>query len=89
MLSIRDIQDGLSAESQDLPGNLSFKVVRSKRIHDVWQVELDPESAIADNGKRNIVLDEALEGARAWWPGSPNGKADVLAVVPEEALAGR
>ena len=86
MLSIRDIQDGLSAESQDLPGNLSFKVVRSKRIHDVWQVELDPESAIADNGKRNIVLDEALEGARAWWPGSPNGKADVLAVVPEEAL---
>lgn len=85
MLSIRDIQDGLSAESDDLPSSLSFKVVSTKRIDDVWQVELDPESASADNGKRNIVLDEALEGARAWWAGPPKGRADVLAVMPEEA----
>ena len=85
MLSTRDIQDGLSAESDDLPSSLSFRVVSAKRIDDIWQIELDPESASADNGKRNIVLDEALEGARAWWAGPPKGKADVLAVMPEEA----
>lgn len=85
MLSVRDIQDGLSVESEELPSSLSFKVVAVKRIDDVWRVEVDPGSAVADNGKRNIVLDEALEGARAWWAGPPKGKADVLAVLPEEA----
>ena len=83
--SISDVQDGLRAESQDLPESLSFKVTGSRRIDDVWHVVLEPESAIADNGKRNIVLDEALEGSRAWWPGPPKGKAEVLAVIPEES----
>lgn len=84
-LTITEIQDGLRAEAADLPDSLSFKVHASKRIDDVWSVELDPETGIADNGKRNVVLDEALEGARAWWAGPPKGKAGILAVIPEEA----
>ena len=28
-------------------------------------------------------LDDSLEGAAAWWPGQPSGKADVLSVAPE------
>ncbi|OYX29921.1 MAG: hypothetical protein B7Z03_07695 [Hydrogenophilales bacterium 32-62-9] len=83
--SVSDVQEGLRAESQDLPDSLSFKVTASRRIDDAWHVELDPETATADNGKRNIVLDEALEGARAWWSGPPKGKADVMAVIPEES----
>lgn len=85
-LTISEIQDGLRAEAADLPESLSFKVVASKRFDDLWSVELDPETGIADNGKRNVVLDEALEGARAWWAGPPKGKAGVLAVIPEEAI---
>lgn len=30
-------------------------------------------------------IDESLEGARAWWPGSPPVMADVYAVDPEES----
>lgn len=85
-LSITQIQDGLRAESSGLPGCLSFKVKGAKRNDDMWVVELDPETANADNGKRGVVLDDALEGARAWWPGTPPGKASVLAVMSEEGL---
>lgn len=32
----------------------------------------------------NRPIDEALEGARAWWPGDPPGSADVFAIDPDE-----
>ena len=83
-ISIGEVRDGLRIESEELPDSVSFRVLQVNRIDDVWQVKLDPESAKSDNG-RGMVLDEALEGARAWWPGPPKGAADVLAVIPEES----
>ncbi|MDP2166046.1 MAG: DEAD/DEAH box helicase [Hydrogenophaga sp.] len=83
-VSIIEVQDGLRIESEELPDSVSFRVLQVNRLDDVWQVKLDPESAKSDNG-RSMVLDEALEGARAWWPGPPKGAADVLAVIPEES----
>ena len=85
MLTIENIKDGLRAEAADLPERLSFMVVATERVGDVWTVELNPESGQADTGQRSVVLDEALEGARAWWAGPPKGKASVLAVIPEES----
>jgi hypothetical protein len=84
--SIRDVDDGLRAEWEDLPESLSFKLKTARQIDNVWHVELDPETASASNGKRNVVLDEALEGAKVWWSGPPKGMADVLAVIPEESV---
>lgn len=83
-ISISEVQDGLRIESEELPDSVSFRVIQVSHIDDVWQVKLDPESAKSDNG-RSMVLDEALEGARAWWPGPVKGAADVLAVIPEES----
>jgi len=83
-VSVAEVQDGLRIESEELPDSVSFRVLQVNRLDDVWQVKLDPESAKSDNG-RSMVLDEALEGARAWWPGPPKGAADVLAVIPEES----
>lgn len=85
VLTIENIKDGLRAEAADLPERLSFMVVATERVGDVWTVELNPESGQADTGQRSVVLDEALEGARAWWAGPPKGKASVIAVIPEES----
>lgn len=83
-VSVIEVQDGLRIESEELPDSVLFRVFNVHRIDDVWQVKLDPEFAKSENG-RSMVLDEALEGARAWWPGPPKGAADVLAVIPEES----
>lgn len=39
----------------------------------------------SDQTTRGGVLDERLEGARAWWAGEPNGSAEVFIADPEQS----
>lgn len=57
--------------------HIDFRVTRTEREGEIWIVYVDTQH----NQRRG--LDESLEGSAAWWPGPPNGSADVLSVLPE------
>jgi len=59
---------------------LNLKVRYRKHEGPVWMIGVEPASP---TGAR--VLDEALEGSVAWWPGPPKGAADVLSVSAEQS----
>lgn len=78
MLDRFDILRGIDRELADTARFIDFHVTRSERQGDAWSVFVD-----LDRSRRG-GLDESLEGSAAWWPGPPNGTADVLSVVPEK-----
>ncbi|GJD80967.1 hypothetical protein GCM10007886_30960 [Methylobacterium gregans] len=57
---------------------IPFKVLSIAPIGGLLQVQIEP---VRD--RHNRPLDESLEGARAWWPATPPGSADCLAVDSE------
>lgn len=58
---------------------IPFRVIETKSLGSgVVEVQVEP---VKD--RHNRPLDDALEGARAWWPGNPPGTADVLTVDTE------
>jgi DNA replication ATP-dependent helicase Dna2 len=75
--SVSDVRDGIRAELRLTSESEDFVVQRVATDGCVHKVFLN-----LDEGDGR--LDESLEGALAWWPGPPNGAADVLAVLPEQ-----
>ncbi|MCW7553937.1 DNA2/NAM7 family helicase [Endozoicomonas gorgoniicola] len=74
------IQEALRLESEATPKTVRLKIKKRDKIGDVWKLVVTP------NDKISTTIDESLEGADAWWPHDQgNGKADVLAVLPEES----
>jgi hypothetical protein len=72
-----NVQDGIRGELRVSSESEDFIVQRVATDGAVHKVFLSMDEG---DGR----LDESLEGAMAWWPGPPNGAADVLAVLPED-----
>lgn len=74
------IQEELDASKKPT----TFTVLSSRRVSNgrgvvVWELSLDQESD-------RFVLDEGMEGARAWWPEPVKGSAEVLTVNAEDGV---
>ncbi len=76
--TITDIRAAIEAEREIAAAPISARVRRIDRTSQGLAAHVDP---LADAFNR--PFDEALEGARSWWPGEPPGKADVFAVDPD------
>ena len=74
--SITEVIDAIEEELRVASKFLRFRVRDLFQQVNIWKVFLEPMNASSS-------LDEALEGAAAWWSGPPSGTADVLSVIPE------
>jgi DNA replication ATP-dependent helicase Dna2 len=74
----KEVVIALEAELEKTSEPLRFVVTRVAREKTVYRLEIAPQ-----NPGKEQTLDESLEGARAWWPGNPNGTARVLSVMPQ------
>ena len=73
------IQEALRLESEATPKNIRLQIKKREKVGDVWKL------AVVPNDRVSTTIDESLEGSDVWWPHEDgNGKADVLAVLPEE-----
>jgi DNA replication ATP-dependent helicase Dna2 len=82
-VSREEIHNAVLMELEKTAHHIDFIVESRKRIGALWSLTVEPTSS-SQGG-----LDESLEGATAWWPGSmgqPNGAADILSVVSDEQL---
>jgi hypothetical protein len=76
--TLAEIQRAIAAELQESEESYKFKVQNVERLGPLWSVQINPFQSDTKG------LDESYEESRAWWPGPPNGAADVLSIVPEE-----
>ena len=88
-MSLADLRAALNAELAATPEYYDFKVLRSERDGALWRVTLEPGYVYAE-GRRpgpasaQVLLDDGLDGASAWWGAPVKGGASVLAVLAEE-----
>ncbi|MGN6829132.1 DEAD/DEAH box helicase [Paucibacter sp. M5-1] len=88
-MSLADLRAALAAELAATPEFYDFKVLRSEREGALWRVTLEPGYVYAE-GQRpgaasaQVLLDDSLDGASAWWGAPVKGGASVLAVLAEE-----
>ncbi len=80
MIDVADIISGITEEIRQTRDYVEFHVTVSQRDGAIWKV------GIEESDRNRNELDESLEGARVWWPGPPNGTAEVLSVIPEDSL---
>src|SRR3954467_13052662 len=71
------ITSAIEAEARASAREQNWTVVERVKNGAVWTLRLSA-------GNADAQLDEALEGARGWWPSPEKGGAEVLSVVPEE-----
>lgn len=83
-MSALEIEKAIKAEIDATPGHYDFKIRRIEADGNLWKVFVDTTYIYSEDGKAHVVLDDAFEGADAWWAGPPKGAGDVLSVVPEE-----
>lgn len=75
------IQEALRLESEATPKNIRLQIKKREKVGDIWKL------AVVPNDRISTTIDESLEGSDVWWPHeNGNGKADVLAVLPEEKI---
>jgi hypothetical protein len=88
-MSLIDVRSALDAELSATPEYFDFKVRRSERDGVLWRVALEPGYVYAE-GQRpgqacaQVLLDDTLDGASAWWGSPTKGGASVLSVVIED-----
>jgi hypothetical protein len=88
-MSLDDVRAGLAAELAATPAFYDFKVLRCVADGALWRVWLEPGYVYAE-GQRpgtasaQVLLDDSLESAAAWWGAPAKGHASVLAVLPED-----
>lgn len=88
-MSLADLRAAVSEELAATPEYYDFKVLRTERDGALWRVTLDPAYVYAD-GQRpgrssaQVLLDDSLDGASAWWGSPEKGGASVLAVLAED-----
>lgn len=88
-MSLADLRAALAAELAATPEFYDFKVLRSEREGALWRITLEPGYVYAE-GQRpgaasaQVLLDDSLDGASAWWSAPVKGGASVLAVLAEE-----
>ncbi len=88
-MSLADLRAALSAELAATPEYYDFKVLRTERDGPLWRVTLDPGYVYADGqapgrSSAQVLLDDSLDGASAWWGAPEKGGASVLAVLAED-----
>ncbi len=88
-MSLLDVRFALDAELSATPEYFDFKVLRSERDGPLWRVTLESGYVFAE-GQRpgqasaQVLLDDSLDGASAWWGSPTKGGASVLSVVIED-----
>lgn len=88
-MSLADVRAALNAELSATPEYYDFKVQHSERDGALWRVTLEPGHVFAE-GQRpgaasaQVMLDDSLDGAAAWWGAPAKGGASVLAVLAED-----
>jgi DNA replication ATP-dependent helicase Dna2 len=88
-MSLADLRSALNAELSATPEYYDFKVLHSERDGMLWRVTLEPGYVFAE-GQRpgaasaQVLLDDSLDGASAWWGAPAKGGASVLAIVVED-----
>ncbi|HEX5684340.1 MAG TPA: DEAD/DEAH box helicase [Ideonella sp.] len=88
-MSLADLRAAVSAELAATPEYYDFKVLRTERDGALWRVTLDPGHVYADGqppgrSSAQVLLDDSLDGASAWWGAPEKGGASVLAVLAED-----
>jgi hypothetical protein len=73
---LQEILDGIRLEIAATPKQFVFLVEDVRQTRDLYTVTVSFEDSPARG------LDESLEGAAAWWPGTIPGHGDVLAKPP-------
>lgn len=73
-----DIEKAIVAELEISEESYKFRVEKIERMGQLWSVQINPFQSDTRG------LDESFEESKAWWPGKPNGAADVLSIIPEE-----
>ncbi|MBK1615531.1 DNA helicase [Rubrivivax gelatinosus] len=88
-MSLAEIRSALAAELEATPSYYDFKVRQLEREGTLWRVTLEAGYVYAEgqrpgHASAQVLLDDSLDGAAAWW-GAPNkGGASVLAVLAED-----
>ena len=88
-MSLADLRAAVSAELAATPEYYDFKVLRTERDGVLWRVTLEPGYVYADGqppgrSSAQVLLDDSLDGASAWWGAPEKGGASVLAVLAED-----
>jgi DNA replication ATP-dependent helicase Dna2 len=88
-MTLADLRAALDAELAATPEYYDFKVLRTERDGALWRVTLEPgyvhaEGQRTGQASAQVLLDDGLDGASAWWGSPAKGGASVLAVVPED-----
>jgi len=88
-MSLADLRAAVSAELAATPEYYDFKVLRTERDGALWRVTLDPGYVYADGqppgrSSAQVLLDDSLDGASAWWGSPDKGGASVLAMLAED-----
>lgn len=80
ILNADEIRNGLREECSALPDWISLQALELHPAKGLIRVKYQVESRYG----AKPVIDESLEGAKAWWTGHYSGQAKVLAVQPED-----
>ncbi|MGN6527061.1 MAG: DEAD/DEAH box helicase [Burkholderiaceae bacterium] len=88
-MSLPDVRAALDAELAATPEYYDFRVQHVERDGALWRVTLESGYVFAEGrapgqASAQVLLDDGLDGASAWWGAPARGGAGVLAVVPED-----
>lgn len=88
-MSLADVRAALNAELEATPEYYDFKVLHAEREGVLWRVTLETGYVYAEGlrpgqSPAQVLLDDSLDGATAWWGAPVKGGAGVLAVIVED-----
>jgi DNA replication ATP-dependent helicase Dna2 len=88
-MSLADVRAALDAELAATPEYYDFKVLHAERDGALWRVTLETGYVYAEGlrpgqSSAQVLLDDSLDGASAWWGAPAKGAAAVLAVIVDD-----
>jgi len=88
-MSLADVRAALDAELAATPEYYDFKVLHAERDGALWRVTLETGYVYAEGlrpgqSSAQVLLDDSLDGASAWWGAPAKGGAAVLAVIVDD-----
>jgi hypothetical protein len=88
-MSLADVRAALDAELAATPEYYDFKVLHTERDGALWRVTLETGYVYAEGLRpgqtsAQVLLDDSLDGASAWWGAPAKGGAAVLAVIVDD-----
>ena len=88
-MSLAEVRAALDAELAATPEYYDFKVLHSERDGALWRVTLETGYVYAEGlrpglSSAQVLLDDSLDGASAWWGAPTKGGAAVLAVIVDD-----